>query len=69
MQVITPSEASARLSHAMDDVCRDHEPIIITRRRGQHVVLTPFEDFSSLNKSIHLLEREFHGDPAKRENR
>jgi antitoxin YefM len=63
MQVLTSREARARLGQAMDDVCRDHEPIIIVRRRGQHVVLLSLEDFESLNRAISMSETMHHRDP------
>lgn len=55
MQVLTFSEARAGLKQAMDDVCRDHEPTIITRQRGEHVVLLSLEDFNSMNETMYLL--------------
>ncbi|MBC3412909.1 type II toxin-antitoxin system prevent-host-death family antitoxin [Pseudomonas sp. SWRI107] len=55
MQVLTFSEARAGLKQAMDDVCRDHEPTVITRQRGEHVVLMSLEDFNSMNETIYLL--------------
>ena len=55
MQILTFSEAKAGLKQAMDDVCRDHEPTVITRQRGEHVVLLSLEDFNSLNETMYLL--------------
>ncbi|MBM5459044.1 type II toxin-antitoxin system prevent-host-death family antitoxin [Pseudomonas sp. P66] len=55
MQVLTFSEARAGLKQAMDDVCRDHEPTVITRQRGEHVVLMSLEDFNSMNETMYLL--------------
>lgn len=55
MQVLTFSEARAGLKQAMDDVCRDHEPTVITRQRGEHVVLLSLEDFNSMNETMYLL--------------
>lgn len=55
MQILTFSEARASLKQAMDDVCRDHEPTVITRQRGEHVVLLSLEDFNSMNETMYLL--------------
>lgn len=55
MQVLTFSEARAGLKRVMDDVCRDHEPTVITRQRGDHVVLLSLEDFNSMNETMYLL--------------
>lgn len=55
MQVLTFNEARAGLKQAMDDVCRGHEPTVITRQRGGHVVLLSLKDFNSMNETIYLL--------------
>lgn len=55
MHIITVREAKAGLRQAMDDVCRDHQPTAIVRRRGNHVVLLPLEDFNSMNETLYLL--------------
>lgn len=59
MNILTFSEARAGLKQAMDDVCRDHEPAVITRQRGEHVVLISLDDFNSMQETLHLL-----GSPA-----
>ncbi|HEY1611234.1 MAG TPA: type II toxin-antitoxin system prevent-host-death family antitoxin [Paraburkholderia sp.] len=56
MNILTFSEARAGLKQAMDDVCRDHEPVVITRQRGEHVVLVSLDDFNSMQETLHLLE-------------
>lgn len=55
MRALTFSKARARLKQAMDDVCNDHEPITITRKSGEHVVLLSLEDFNSMNETMYLL--------------
>ena len=39
MNVLTFSEARASLKTVMDKVCEDHDPTVITRVNGEHVVL------------------------------
>lgn len=56
MNILTFSEARAGLKQAMDDVCRDHEPTVITRQRGEHVVMISLDDFNSMQETLHLLE-------------
>jgi len=63
MRILMMKEAKTGLGQAMDDVCRDHEPIIIVRRRSQHVVLISLEDFESLNRAISMSETMHHRDP------
>jgi antitoxin YefM len=55
MNVLTFSEARASFKQAMDDVCRDHNPTVITRQRGEHVVLMSLSDFNSIEETMYLL--------------
>ncbi|EPC00320.1 hypothetical protein L861_07430 [Litchfieldella anticariensis FP35 = DSM 16096] len=43
--VTTLSKARRNLEHLCDDVCKRHEPLIITRKNGRHVVLLSLEDY------------------------
>lgn len=55
MQAITYSEARHDLKNVMDEACRNHEPVLITRRKGESVVLLSLEDYESLMESEYLL--------------
>ena len=55
MHVLTFSQARADLKQTMDDVCRDHEPAIITRQRGEHVVMISLEDYNGMQETLYLL--------------
>ena len=55
MNAMTYSAARAKLATAMDKVCDDHEPIIITRKSGKNVVLISLEDFDSWQETAYLL--------------
>ncbi|WP_176511732.1 type II toxin-antitoxin system Phd/YefM family antitoxin [Pseudomonas faucium] len=55
MHVLTFSQARADLKQTMDDVCRDHEPAIITRQRGEPVVLISLEDYNGMQETLYLL--------------
>jgi len=56
MNILTFSEARTDFKQALDAVCKDHEPTIITRQRGKHVVLISLDDYNSMQKTLHLLE-------------
>lgn len=58
MQVLTFSQARAGLKQTMDDVCRDHEPAVITRQRGEPVVLLSLNDYNSMAETMYLLGNE-----------
>ena len=55
MQAITYSEARHALKSVMDEACSNHEPILITRRKGANVVLLSLEDYESIMESDYLL--------------
>lgn len=55
MHILTLKDAKAGFKQALDEVCRDHEPIVIVRKRSQHVVLLPLSDFNSINETLYLL--------------
>ncbi len=55
MHVLTFSQARADLKQTMDDVCRDHEPAIITRRHGEPVVMLSLEDYNGMRETMYLL--------------
>lgn len=54
MHVLTYSQARAGLKQAMDDVCRDHEPTVVTRQRGKPVVMVSLEDYNGMCETVHL---------------
>lgn len=55
MHVLTFSQARAELKRTMDDVCRDHEPSVITRQRGEPVVMISLEDYNGMLETMYLL--------------
>jgi len=40
----------------MDQVCDDHDPVIITRNREQAVVMLSLADYESLQETAYLLK-------------
>lgn len=55
MTTITYSAARAALAQAMKKVCKDHEPLIITRQKEESVVMMSLEDFLALEETAYLL--------------
>ncbi|MHB8764089.1 MAG: type II toxin-antitoxin system Phd/YefM family antitoxin [Deferrisomatales bacterium] len=55
MDAISYTRARNNLAGTMDRVVRDHEPIIITRQKGDAVVLLSLEDFNSWQETAYLL--------------
>ena len=59
MDAITYSDARARLARTMEQVCDQHEAVIITRRKAGSVVLMSLADYEALRETAYLL-----GNPA-----
>lgn len=55
MNEIPYASASKNLAATMDKVCEDHDPVIITRKRSQSVVMLSLEDYESLQETAYLL--------------
>ena len=56
MQAISYTAARKNLAKTMDQVCDDHDPVIITRRSNKAVVMLSLEDFEALNETAYLLK-------------
>ncbi|MDH4603787.1 MULTISPECIES: type II toxin-antitoxin system Phd/YefM family antitoxin [Pseudomonas] len=66
MQILSFSQARAGLKQAMDDVCRDHEPAVITRQRGDAVVLVSLTDYNAMAETMYLLGTECNATRLRR---
>ena len=55
MNAITYTEARETLAEIIRRVCQDHDPIIITRKRENSVVMIALDDFESLTETAYLL--------------
>jgi len=56
MNAITYTEARENLAKTIQCVCRDHDPVIITRKREDSVVMISLEDYESLTETAYLLK-------------
>ncbi len=54
MKAITYTAARENLAQTIERVCEDHDPVIITKRRDQAVVLMSLEDYQSLEETSYL---------------
>jgi antitoxin YefM len=55
MNAITYSSARANLAETMDKVCRDHAPVIITKKRDAAVVMMSLDDYEALEETAYLM--------------
>jgi antitoxin YefM len=56
MDAITYTEAREHLAETLKRVCRDHDPVIVTRKREDAVVMISLEDYDSLTETAYLLK-------------
>lgn len=54
MEAITYTEARNRLAETLDRVAENHEPVIITRRGRQAVVMLSLEDYNAWQETEYL---------------
>jgi antitoxin YefM len=52
---ISYTEARNDLSNVMNNVCLNHEPILIERRNGGNAVIISEEDWNSVSETIYLM--------------
>ena len=55
MKAISYTAARQNLAKTMENVCRDHAPIIVTRKSTDSVVIMSVEDYESLAETAYLL--------------
>ncbi|MBN2718794.1 MAG: type II toxin-antitoxin system prevent-host-death family antitoxin [Deltaproteobacteria bacterium] len=54
MRAISYTAARSNLANTMKKVCDDHDPIIITRKNEDSVILMSLEDYESLTETAYL---------------
>lgn len=52
---MTYTEAREKLATTIKKVCRDHDPVIIRRKREDAVVMISLEDYAALEETAYLL--------------
>jgi antitoxin YefM len=55
MQTITYSEARDNLKAVMDKAEADRAPILITRQRGENVVMVSASEWAGMEETLHLM--------------
>ena len=56
MRAISYTLARGNLAQTMKKVCEDHDPVIITRKNNDAVVMLSLEDYEALNETAYLLQ-------------
>ncbi len=55
MKAITYTAARQNLAKTMEKVCKDHDPVIVTRKTTDSVVIMSLEDYEALEETAYLL--------------
>ncbi len=55
MKAITYTAARQNLAKTMEEVCQDHSPVIVTKKKGESVVIMSLEDYTALEETAYLL--------------
>ncbi len=55
MDVLSYSDTRARLKEVMDQVVADRAPVVVTRKRGEAVVMVSLADWRAMEETLHLL--------------
>lgn len=55
MNVLTYSDTRAHLKEVMDRVVEDRAPVVVTRKRGEAVVILSLADWSAMEETLHLM--------------
>ena len=54
MKILTYTSARTALAKTMEKVCQDHEPVIVTRKNMDSVVILSLEDYETLSETAYL---------------
>ena len=55
MKATTYTAVRQNLAKAMEKVCKDHSPVIVTRQKSDSVVIMSLEDYEALEETAYLL--------------
>ena len=55
MKAISYTAARQNLAKTMEEVCKDHAPVIVTRKKSDSVVIMSLEDYTALEETAYLL--------------
>ncbi len=55
MDAKTYTSVRQNLAETLDKVCRDHDPVFVTRRNGETVVMMSLSDYRSMEETAYLL--------------
>lgn len=62
MDVVTYSDARANLKDVMDRVVQDRTNVVVTRQKGEPVVMVSLAEWNAVTETLHLLSTPANAD-------
>ena len=56
MRAISYTAARNNLASTMKKVCEDHDPVIVTRKNNEAIIIMSLEDYESLAETAYLMQ-------------
>ena len=66
MDAVSYSDLRQNLKSYMDKVYGDHDPLIITRKNNENLVLISIDEYNSLMETNYLLSNEANAEHLKK---
>ena len=66
MDAVSYSDLRQNLKTYMDKVFYDHEPLIITRKNNENLVLVSIDEYNSLTETNYLLSNENNSEHLRK---
>jgi len=66
MDAVSYSDLRQNLKSFMDKVYYDHEPLIITRKNNENLVLVSIDEYNSLTETNYLLKNEANSEHLRK---
>jgi len=62
MDAVNYSDLRQNLKKYLDSVFNDHEPLIVTRKNNENVIILSIDDFNALKETQYLLSTKNNAD-------
>ena len=66
MDAVNYSDLRQNLKKYLDGIYHDHEPLIVTRKNNENVVILSVDDFNALNETQYLLSTNNNADHLRK---
>ena len=60
MNAATYTDVRKNLKQFFDKAYKEHDPVIVTRKNNENVIILSLDDYNSLNETHYLLSNEYN---------